>query len=381
MEIKGQFNTARVLIDNVDEETLRQIKNIVNHPAFEGDKIVIMPDCHAGAGTVIGFTMKMNEYVIPNVVGVDIGCGIETYKLGKIDIDFKDLDDFIKNNIPSGFDRRKRPAITSYEKGFYDEDFEERLKDLSAKLNLGFDVIINSIGTLGGGNHFLEVDKDDDGNYWFTIHTGSRHFGLEVAQYHQKKAKKLAKGKKEIENFHGLEYLKIDNGGKEYLEDMKIAQRYAQINRIIIARYVVNKYFGLDINKVEIIRSVHNYINFEDNIIRKGAISAHKGEKLIIPLNMRDGIIIGEGKGLKSWNYSAPHGAGRILSRTQAKKSLSLEEFKKSMEGIWTSCIRHGTIDESPMAYKPSEWIIEAIKENVEILYMMKPVYNFKAEE
>ncbi len=366
--LEGRYNSAIVMTDVIDEETLEQIRNFLNHPAFAGGRIVIMPDTHAGVGAVIGFTMPMNEYIIPNIVGVDIGCGIESYCLGAIDIDFSKLDSFIRRNIPSGFAIREQTTTPIF------PEINEGLAELARKIGMDINRAFNSIGTLGGGNHFIEIGSDSRKRSWLTIHTGSRNFGYQVANYHQDRAKASMFGKV----FPGLEYLHIDKGGIEYLEDMKFAQLYAENNRQAIASKLLT-YLAVS-QPEDVIKSVHNYISFQDKIIRKGAISAHAGEKLVIPMNMRDGIIMGIGKGNPEWNYSAPHGAGRVLSRRQAKRTLDLKEYEESMQGIWSSCISPKTIDESPRAYKPMELILAAIEDSVEVLDVIKPLYNFKAQ-
>lgn len=355
------------MIDSIDQETMSQIYNILNHPAFADGKIVIMPDTHAGAGAVIGFTMPLNDYIIPNIVGVDIGCGIESYCLGEIDIDFNELDKFVRGNIPSGFAIRDKASSQLF------PEVKEKLDFLAKKVGMDAARAFNSIGTLGGGNHFVEIEIDSTTRKWLTIHTGSRNFGLQIATYYQNKAKVYMKDN----SYKGLEYLHINEGGAEYLEDMKFAQLYAENNRQVIASKLL-EYFSVN-NPEDTIKSVHNYINFKDNIIRKGAISAHAGQKLVIPLNMRDGIIIGVGKGNPEWNYSAPHGAGRLLSRSQAKKTVDLRDYQKSMKGIWSSCINLSTIDESPMVYKPMDTILKAIGDTIEIIDILQPIYNFKA--
>ena len=365
--IEGKFNSAKIMIDSVDQETMSQIYSFLNHPAFADGQIVIMPDTHAGAGAVIGFTMPLNDYIIPNIVGVDIGCGIESYCLGEVDIDFSELDKFVRGNIPSGFAIRDKASNQLFPK------IKEKLDLLAKKVGMDAARAFTSIGTLGGGNHFIEIEIDSTNRKWLTIHTGSRNFGLQIATYHQNKAKAYMKDN----SYKGLEYLHIDEGGAEYLEDMKFAQLYAENNRQVIASKLLN-YFSVN-NPEETIKSVHNYINFEDNIIRKGAISAYAGQKLVIPLNMRDGVIVGVGKGNPGWNYSAPHGAGRVLSRSQAKKSVDLRDYQKSMKGIWSSCVNLSTIDESPMVYKPMDAILETIGDTIEIIDILKPIYNFKA--
>ncbi len=382
MKLRGQFTDAEILIHDIDDATRTQIKTLVDCPAFSGQRIVIMPDCHSGKGSVIGFTMKLGDLVIPNIIGVDIGCGIELYRLKTDHIDFEKLDRFIRQRIPSGFERRSHnPLAGNYEDNYYTPQLEKKIEKICHKIGLDPSVAFFSIGTLGGGNHFLEIDQDEKGDFWLSLHSGSRHFGLQIASYHQKKARQWIAQHEKGWHFHDLEYLPLNQGGEEYLEDMRIAQKYAEINRRTMARILLEEFFHQDIEDTESVKSVHNYIDFDDGIIRKGAIRAHEGERLVVPLNMRDGVIIGRGKGRKDWNLSAPHGAGRRMSRHQAKKQLSFDEFRKSMEGIWSSTVNIHTIDEAPMAYKPSKLILESLPENVDIEQVIKPVYNFKAVE
>jgi RNA-splicing ligase RtcB len=320
----------------------------------------------------------MNGYVIPNVVGVDLGCGIESYNFGQIQFDdreFKALEDFIRNEIPSGFAVRNKVSETWKNQS---TSFKLSILVTCAKMELDMNRVELAIGTLGGGNHFLELDIDPERNVWFTVHTGSRNFGLKVCGHHQNIAKKLMNEMFIGDAYKRLEFLPLDKGGNDYLEDMKIAQQYAALNRESIVN-TIKDFFKKEPS--DSIKTVHNYINFEDNIIRKGAISAHENEKVLIPLNMRDGVIVGTGKGNSKWNYSAPHGAGRILSRSKAKQELSLDKMKEDMEGIWSESINKKTLDEAPDAYKDSQVIINAIKETVDIDFIMKPIYNFKAGE
>jgi len=382
--IKGKYNTAIIMIDNLDETTVSQIYSFLNHPAFAKTHIAIMADAHAGAGSCIGFTMKMNDYVIPNVVGVDIGCGVNAYPLDVTTVNFEHLDHFIRTHIPSGFNIRStsgRMANQAKPQDMFDDNFRKKVLALANDLKQDESKVIGSIGTLGGGNHFIEIDQDDNGQYWLLIHSGSRNFGLRVATYHQNKAKELLKRMfLGADAYKDLEYLPMDMGGKEYLDDMKIAQEYASLNRQVMAGLLIFNFFeaktDFDMRGIE---TVHNYINFDDKIIRKGAVSAHLGERLVIPFNMRDGVMIGVGKGSNKWNLSAPHGAGRVMSRSQAKKRLDLDEFIKEMEGVYTTTATQNTIDEAPMAYKDKDEIIGAIGETVDIEFFMKPVYNFKA--
>lgn len=376
---KGKHGSANVMIDEVDEATASQIHSFLNHPAFGHTYIAIMPDCHKGAGSCIGLTMKTNDYIIPNVVGVDIGCGVLAINLGCVEIDYAALDAFIKENIPSGFSLRNQRTenVRELMKG---EELGQKIRDVVWDTNQDMQKVERSLGTLGGGNHFIEIDyHEDTGDYWLLIHSGSRNFGLRVAQFYQDKAKELLKKMfMGADAYKGLEYLPMDMGGAEYLEAMKVAQEYAQFNRFEMVDILMNGFFTFG-GWRETIETVHNYINFEDNIIRKGAVAAHEGQRLVIPFNMRDGVAMCTGKGSSKWNYSAPHGAGRVMSRSQAKKELDLADFQESMEGIYTTTATKNTIDEAPMAYKDMDKIIEAIGETVEIDFMMKPVYNFKA--
>lgn len=381
----GQYNSANVMIDDVDKETASQIYSFLNHPAFGNTYIAIMPDCHAGAGAVIGFTAKMNNYIIPNVVGVDIGCGVLAIKLGNIVFegkkDLEHLDNFIKQNIPSGFNIRsvgERMANKKKPEDMFDKKLLKRIEDISDITRQEMTKIKGSIGTLGGGNHFIEIDKHND-EHWLLIHSGSRNFGLRIANHFQNEAKNfLKKVFVGADAYKGLEYLPLDMGGDDYIKAMKIAQDFASLNRKTMAELIVGWLFEKEC-ELEEIDTVHNYINFNDNIIRKGAVSANKGERLIIPFNMRDGVALCVGKGNKKWNCSAPHGAGRVLSRSMAKKQLSINEFIDQMVGIYTTTATQSTLDEAPMAYKNKETIINSIEDTVTIKYFMKPIYNFKS--
>jgi len=374
--LNGKCNHARVMIDHVDEATQSQIINFLNHPAFSRSPIVIMPDCHAGMGAVIGFTMPLRDHVIPSVVGVDIGCGVYAYNLEQGKVKFKELDHFIKEKIPSGGSVRTAQTALVH---FVNPTLLKDVQAVCSKIGEDFERTVWSVGTLGGGNHFIELNEDKDKNVWLAIHSGSRHFGLAVAEFHQKKAKQLM-----LKMFHGasayngLEFLPMDLGGEEYLQDMRVAQRFADINRELMAWSIITGFFHQEFTETESIKSVHNYIGV-DNIIRKGAISAKAGERVIIPLNMRDGSIIGVGKGSSKWNFSAPHGAGRKFSRTKAKEKFTLAKFEEEMKGVWSSCIKAKTLDESPMAYKDASDILDNISETVDVQDIMKPIYNFKA--
>ena len=374
--LNGKHNHARIMIDHVDEATQSQIINFLNHPAFAKSPIVIMPDCHAGKGAVIGFTMPLREHVIPNVVGVDIGCGVYTYNLGKLKVKFREFDHFIKENIPSGHNVHTSDTMRIR---MVENRLITQIREVCTNIDEDFERTLWSFGTLGGGNHYIELNEDKDKNIWLSIHSGSRHFGLAVANFHQKKAKQLM-----LKMFHGasayngLEFLPMDHGGEAYLKDMCVAQLLTQVNREVMAKVLVEEFFKLNFSSLEKVLSVHNYIG-DDNIIRKGAISAREGERVVIPLNMRDGAIIGVGKGSSKWNFSAPHGAGRKYSRKKAKEKFTLKKFEEEMKGVWSSCVKAKTLDESPMAYKDAGKIIDSIDETVEVKDIIKPIYNFKA--
>ena len=404
IEVKGKYNTAKIYADIIGENTISQLMEVLNMEFVKDSTISIMPDCHVGVGCVIGTTMTIKDKVVPNLVGVDIGCGMKLVKLGKVDIDFEKLDNFIKENIPSGM--KVNDVIV-------DRSIDiEKLKCFSYLKKTTY--LKKSLGTLGGGNHFIEIDKDEEGNYYLIIHSGSRNLGNQVAKfytraakiYHQdriynkheekekviKEYKKLGKSKyiesklKEIDAMtiklpipESLCYLegKLFNG---YLFDMDICQKFAEKNREIIACKIVD-FLGLNYTLLEGFETIHNYINMEDMILRKGAIAAYENQLVLIPINMRDGCIIAKGKGNKDYNYSAPHGAGRLLSRADAKMKIDLEDYKKTMEGIYTTSVTDSTIDESPFAYKPIESILENIEDTVEVVKIIKPVYNFKCSD
>lgn len=364
-EIEGKYGKAKVYADAVEESALSQIVQLLNQPFAEGADVRIMPDVHAGAGCVIGFTAKLTDKVIPNLIGVDIGCGVLSMEISKDLPPLNEVDDFFKRNIPTGFHRRETSLFEEYCRSMYYD-----VKELCEITKQDFDAVRHSLGTLGGGNHFAEIDTGENNN-WFTVHTGSRNFGLKIATHYQKKAE-LA----HPECPKGLAYLE---GGEveEYLNAMKVAQMYASSNRLAIVDTMAGCFKSRELNHVS---SVHNYIDLEHGVIRKGAISAYKDASVVIPLNMRDGVIFGIGKGNEEWNCSAPHGAGRVLSRSKAKSELSLEDFQKSMEGIYSSTINENTLDESPMAYKDSQTIIDTISETVNITEVARPIWNVKGE-
>jgi len=374
MEIIGRYNTAKIYTENVDNETLSQIYQLLNIPAFANTQICIMPDVHFGSGAVVGFTMTMNDFICPKVIGVDIGCGISAYNIGKLDFSLPEFDVFLREHIPAGREVNSKRRDKYF-------DLTTDLSSLIQKVGLkDYDRIIKGIGTLGGGNHFIELAKDQEENNWLIIHSGSRYLGLLVCEFHIKRAKAYLKAKYQGAGaFHDIEYMPVAEEGVEYIEDMKITQRYASTNRKIMAQVLIEGFFLKKFNTCECIESVHNYIDFKDKVIRKGAISATSGRLMIIPMNMRDGSILARGKGNPDWNLSAPHGAGRLLRRGEAKELITLAEYKKSMQGIFSTSIHESTIDESPMVYKPMEEIVPKIQDTVEIISMLKPAYNYKA--
>lgn len=369
IEIKGKYNTAIIFTDNVDSGAIHQITELCNEEFVKDSIIRIMPDVHTGIGCTIGTTMTISDKVVPNLVGVDIGCGMETVKLKDRSIDLKKLDKIIHEHIPAGFDiRKKQHRYVQY------IDFNK----LECRKHIDLNRAKLSIGTLGGGNHFIEVNIDEEGALYLVVHSGSRHLGKQAAEYYQEL------GYRELMDNHGspkvkkhLAYLEGENF-IDYLNDMKIIQKYAEYNRKAIVDEIMDR-MGLE--KEEEFTTIHNYIDLEAMILRKGAISAKKGERVLIPINMRDGSLICIGKGNKDWNYSAPHGAGRIMSRRQAKKAISLEDFQKSMEGIYTTTVNKHTLDECAYAYKPMDEIISNIQDTVNIVNIIKPVYNFKAND
>lgn len=393
------MSDLKIFAKTIDPKATQQIYTLLSQKAFAGCKVRIMPDVHAGAGCVIGFTADLGDKVIPNIVGVDIGCGMLCVELGKVDIDFAELDKVIRENVPSGMNVND-DANTPF-------DLHE-LKCFGRLRNV--DWIERSMGSLGGGNHFIEIDVDDDGNKYLVIHSGSRNLGKQVCEIYQNMAIDNLHGngarKREIDKLiaeykeagrqseiaEAIKNVKAKFGGsipkdlcylegemrQNYLHDMGYCQYFAVMNRAWIAEKIVRK-MGLEM--VNAFETIHNYIDMRSNIVRKGAISAKKGERLLIPINMRDGCIIGIGKGNEDWNCSAPHGAGRIMSRMEAKEKLDLEEYKETMSGVFTTSVCSGTIDEAPMAYKPMQEIVECIGDTVEIERIIKPVYNFKAAD
>lgn len=405
MLIKGKYSEAIVYSDVVDEGAIKQIKELCDIEAFSNSRIRVMPDVHVGKGCVIGFTANLGDKVIPNIVGVDIGCGVLTVKLGKTDIDLKKLDEFIHKHIPNGHsinEHVQSDFMTAMERLHMLKDSKHNLH----KWN-------RAVGSLGGGNHFIEVNVDESGSKYLIIHTGSRNLGHVVATHYQNQAidyqsgynadfieardelmgrykkgkrKELREAIKKLKKKHFIDKLIPDalcylegDLKDQYLQDMSICQRYAELNRETIAKRILIHMF--DHHDFEWFHTVHNYIDFEDNIVRKGAIKADKGSEVLIPINMRDGSILAIGKGNDDWNCSAPHGAGRLMSRTKAFEMIDFKDFEKEMEGIYSTCVTKKTIDESPMAYKSIEDIIGSIGETVTVKAILKPIYNFKSQK
>ena len=384
----------QIFTENIEPEATHLVYELAAQAPFAGSKIRIMPDVHYGTGCVVGFTATLGDKIIPNVLGVDLGCGMLTAELGKADIDLAALDAFIKSHIPSGTHVRKEVLAEDLIKGLF---CYGELRDLPR--------LYGSLGTLGGGNHFIEADRDAEGNAYLVVHSGSRNLGLQVAKIYQKLAVSRCKGAAEEERARVIESLKEDparipdaiaavnkkyahrtklpaevcylDGAdmQAYLHDLRICQQFAVLSRKKMMEEMVR---FLGVRKYTTFESVHNYLG-DDNILRKGAISAHAGERVIIPMNMRDGCLIAVGKGNEEWNCSAPHGAGRALRRSEVKELFTVEEFEAEMQGVYSTTVGASTLDESPMAYKPIQEIVDRIGPTVEIERIIKPVYNFKA--
>lgn len=368
IDINGFYANAIIYTDEIEASAAGQIQALCDQPFAAGAKIRIMPDVHTGKGCTIGTTMTVGEYVVPNLVGVDIGCGMDVVRLKEKRVNLPALDAFISKNIPHGRDVREKPHRNS---GRID------VSELECCGKIDTRRAAESVGTLGGGNHFIEVDRDEEDNLYLVIHTGSRNLGLQVAEYYQKLAYESVGGRGQTEIPFELAYLTGADRDR-YLHDMAIMQRYAALNRQTIRDCILD---GLKLHEAEFFTTVHNYIDLEHGILRKGSVSARAGERLLIPLNMRDGALICVGLGNDDWNQSAPHGAGRLFSRTQAESSFTLSAFKKSMEGIYTSTVSQDTLDECPMAYKDPQTIIAAIGDTVQIEKQIRPIYNFKSSD
>jgi len=395
IELQGKYAQAKVFTDVVDQESICQVISLLNQPYAEGSRVRMMPDIHAGAGCTVGTTMTIGDKICPNLVGVDIGCGMETVRIKEKRMELQKLDKLIRAEIPSGFAIRTKPHR------FADEI---NLEELRCAKHVDLLRARKSIGTLGGGNHFIEANQDDEGNLYIVIHSGSRRLGLEIAGYYQEAGfRTLNDRREEIDTL--ISQLKQQGRDREiqsvlaelkrhpvnipkplaylegqlledYLHDMHIAQRFADLNRKAMMDTILK---GMGLKAVERFTTVHNYIDLEAGILRKGAVSAKAGERLLIPINMRDGSLICTGKGNEDWNSSAPHGAGRLMSRSDAKQSFTVNEFKKQMQGIYTTSVGAATLDECPMAYKSMADIVDNIGPTAEIARIIKPVYNFKA--
>lgn len=397
--VNGTYNQAKVFTDVVEDEALAQIKTLCDQPFTQGASIRIMPDVHAGAGCTIGTTMTISDAVVPNLVGVDIGCGMEVLKVKNKFIEVQKLDKLVRAAIPAGFHIRGKAHPFA---GQID------LNELHCARQVDIGKAYRSMGTLGGGNHFIEADKDEDGGIYLVIHSGSRHLGLEVAGYYQNLAWKSLHSVPQDEIRRLIEQYKAEGRQAEiqaalesladgictdipralayvsgslftsYLHDMKIVQRFAMLNRQAMMDELIR---GMKLKTDGQFTTIHNYIDTEHMILRKGAVSAQAGEQLIIPINMRDGCLLCTGKGNPDWNYSAPHGAGRLMSRQKARESFTVSSFRKEMTGIYSTSISSGTLDECPMAYKRIEDIVDNIAPTVTIDRVIKPIYSFKAGE
>ena len=397
IEIKGKYSEAKIFTDIVDSASVAQVQELCNQEFAAGSRIRLMPDIHAGKGCTIGTTMTITDKVAPNLVGVDIGCGMETIRVRESRIELQKLDKLIYERIPSGFSIREKAHRYL---GQID------LSQLCCARHVDLIRAEKSIGTLGGGNHFIEADRDDEGNLYIVVHSGSRHLGVEVAGYYQEAGYKVlnrtddasvealiaqlkAEGRereiqKELKKLKNIKQTSIPRelayvSGElfeQYLHDMKIVQQFAALNRQAMMDEIVK---GMKLHVEEQFTTIHNYIDTEQMILRKGAVSARAGEQLLIPINMRDGSLICVGKGSEDWNYSAPHGAGRLMSRAEAKQSFTVSEFKKQMANVYTTSVNRSTLDECPMAYKGMQDILDNIGPTAEVVKIIRPIYNFKA--
>jgi len=396
IELQGKYAIAKVFTDVIDNESISQVINLLNQPYIEGSKVRMMPDIHAGAGCTIGTTMTIKDKICPNLVGVDIGCGMETIRIKESFIEPQKLDKVIRMGIPSGFEIRKN--LHRYSKNI-------DLNELYCAKSINLDRAYSSIGTLGGGNHFIEANKDENGKIYIVVHSGSRHLGLEIANWYQEAAYKELTTYKKSEIDELIEGMKAAGKQSEiqsllkntepkyspipkplayvegelfdrYLHDMHIAQQFANLNRKAMTDTIVKE---MSLHVEEQFTTIHNYIDVDNMILRKGAVSSQAGERLLIPINMRDGSLVCTGKGNEDWNFSAPHGAGRLMSRSEAKQTFTVSEFKKQMDGIFTTSVGRSTLDECPMAYKSIDDIVNNIEPTVTIDSIIKPIYNFKA--
>ncbi len=397
IEIRGKYNEAKIFTDVVDSASLAQVQELCNQEFTAGSRIRLMPDIHAGKGCTIGTTMTITDKVVPNLVGVDIGCGMETVRVRETRLELQKLDKLIREKIPSGFSIRDKAHR-------YADEID--LEELCCAGHVDLLRAAKSVGTLGGGNHFIEVDRDDDGALYVVVHSGSRHLGVEVAGYYQEAgyrelnrtdpasvealtARLKAEGRdreiqKELRKLKNLKRTPIPKvlayvSGElfeQYIHDMKIVQQFAMLNRQAMMDEIVK---GMKLHVEEQFTTIHNYIDTDSRILRKGAVSAQAGERLLIPINMRDGSLLCVGKGNEDWNCSAPHGAGRLMSRAEAKQSFTVSEFKKQMEQIYTTSVSKATLDECPMAYKGMQDILDNIGPTAEVEKIIRPIYNFKA--
>lgn len=397
--IRGTYNTAKCFCKTLEPQARQQIQEVCDQQAFADSKIRIMPDVHAGVGCTIGTTMTLTDKVVPGMVGVDIGCGMETVQLKETQIDFDELDRVIRTHIPSGHAIHAQPHPLAKKLD---------LQDLRCAKQIDIKRAQCSIGTLGGGNHFIEIDRGGDGHLYLVVHSGSRHLGVETASFYQKAGwKTLQRGYQPLVQ-EAMQQLKAQGREQDiarttaqikreytpdvpkelayvsgelfadYIHDMKLVQRFAVYNRQAMVQAILQ---NMHLTCVDAFSTIHNYIDTDAMILRKGSVSAKRGETLLIPINMRDGSLICVGKGNEDWNESAPHGAGRLMSRTDAKQTLTLEQFQQSMRGIYTTCVQQSTLDESPMAYKNMDEIVEQIAPTADIVQRIRPVYNFKAAE
>lgn len=397
IEIRGKYNNAKIFTDVVDSASVTQVQELCNQEFTAGSRIRMMPDIHTGAGCTIGTTMTITDKVVPNLVGVDIGCGMETIRIRESHIELQKLDKLIYENIPSGFSIRKKEHKYTSRVNLNELYCVEHVDLLRAE---------KSIGTLGGGNHFIEADKDDEGNIYIIVHSGSRHLGVEVASYYQEEGYKVLNGtdnktidtiiaqmkaegrekdiQKEIKKIRNAKQTSIPKAlayvygelFEKYIHDMKIVQHFAMINRQAMMDDIIK---GMKLHVEERFATIHNYIDTDNMILRKGAVSAGKGEMFLIPINMRDGSLICIGKGNDDWNCSAPHGAGRLMSRADAKQSFTVSEFKKQMTDVYTTSVNKATLDECPMAYKGMQDILDNIGPTADVIKIIHPIYNFKA--
>lgn len=397
--VQGAYNTAVCYTPKLEEAAQQQIQAVCDRPEFAGCKIRIMPDVHAGKGCTIGTTMTIRDKIVPGMVGVDIGCGMETVALAEREIDFDRLDALIREEIPCGREIRDTP---------HDLNGEIDLTQLRCARQVNLSRAMRSIGSLGGGNHFIEIDRAEDGRLYLVVHSGSRHLGTEVANFYQEEGRRALWGGAHYQIQEAVRRLKAEGRFQEiqttilalkkerelkipkdlayvegklfedYLHDMKLTQQFAMLNRKAIVEVIMR---GMGLTAVELFTTIHNYIDTDAMILRKGSVSAAAGEKLLIPINMRDGSLICVGKGNEAWNCSVPHGAGRLMSRRAALQALSMEQFQREMQGIYTTCVLPDTLDESPMAYKSMDEIVAQIQPTAEIVERIRPVYNFKAAD